>query len=86
MRAHCVRGCIVLVQIAYYRFDVLQDPGEDVELLEKLNALRTQRGLQPAAALTTGVLTEVLQHSKPGRPRRHGSKKREELLAEFRCE
>ena len=62
-----------------------QDPAE-ASLLSVLNAQRAQGGQQPVPRLTIGVLNEALRGSKPGgQPWKRGSKKREELLADFRC-
>ena len=64
---------------------VLQDPAE-ASLLGMLNARRQQTGQEPVQRLTVGVLNEALRGSRPGgQPWKRGQKKREELLADFRC-
>ena len=55
-------------------------------MLQALNGERAKAGQQPVARLTVGVLKEALQRKLPGgQPFRARSKKREELLADYRC-
>ena len=58
----------------------------EAAVLAALNGERERAGQQPVARLTVGVLKEALAGKLPGgRPFRARSKKREELLADYRC-
>ena len=58
----------------------------EATVLAALNGERKNAGQQPVARLTVGVLKEALAGKLPaGRPFRAKSKKREELLADYRC-
>ena len=59
---------------------------QEASVLQALNGERAKAGQQPVARLTVGVLKEALQRKLPGgQPFRARSKKREELLADYRC-